>query len=131
MEMPIAIVITLFVGIAVALLVINFSSGIINQGNVQLKQFSLACEKDMDFFVDISSISPSEVANLADLCYQNNLGKYEGDRLCYILHGPIEGNPIQDINPENLDPALTDLSNPGKTLYLFFSEKTQKVFVTG
>ncbi|MDO8624877.1 MAG: hypothetical protein Q7R47_02245 [Candidatus Diapherotrites archaeon] len=131
MEMPIQIIVVLFVSIAVSLLVLNFASNTFNQGQQQLRQYTLSCEKDTDFFVDVAQLTPGQVASLAKDCYENNLGKYEGDHLCYIVHGPILGDPLSEINSEYGVSALNDVTGSGKTLYVYFSERDQKVFVTG
>jgi len=129
MEMPISIMIVLFVSIAVAILVLQFTGQVIGTGTAQMQRFTLNCEENADFFIETAVLSPTQVAELVDACYSQNLGKYKGTTICYIMHGPIEGDPVSAADPEQL--GETDTAEAGKTIYIKFNEATQLVDVTG
>ena len=129
MEMPISIMIVLFVSIAVAILVLQFTGQVIGTGTAQMQRFTLNCEENVDFFIETAILSPTQVAELVDACYNQNIGKYNGTKICYIVHGPVEGDPVSAAKTEQL--GETDTTDAGKTIYIKFNEITQLVDVTG
>jgi hypothetical protein len=128
MEMPISIMIVLFVSVAVAILVLQFAGNIISRGAEQIQQFTLNRD-DVQFFVEVANISPTLISNYVQQCYADNLGKYSGNTVCYIVHGNIQGNITQTADANLL--GKVDLSNAGKTVYIKFNEGSQKVDVSG
>jgi hypothetical protein len=145
MELPIAVMVVLFVSIAVALLVINFAGQLIGMGQTELRKFTIGSEK-ADFFVETYAVTGSTVATLASQCYKDNLGKYGGDKICYILHqlntDPITLDEAKAASEQFYtliaeDPATATeekisfdgMAEGGRTIYIRFSELNQNIAV--
>ncbi|MDP2974311.1 MAG: hypothetical protein Q8N60_04625 [Candidatus Diapherotrites archaeon] len=145
MELPIAVMVVFFVSIAVALIVINFAGQLIGMGQTELRKFTIGSEK-ADFFVETYAVTGSTVATLASQCYKDNLGKYGGDKICYILHQLDKEAPIaldQVAASEQFytliaeDPATAteekisfeEMDGSGRTIYIRFAEITQSIAV--
>ena len=140
MEMPISVMIVFFVAIAVALLVLNFAGQIISQGEAQMREFTLECTTEADFFVESHNVDTTTIVRLADVCYRNNLGSYGGDKICYIVHsvnpvnageGEIANNFLELYPDPKPPPPEVDLAGAGKTVYIWFKQSTQNVEIRG
>ena len=138
MEMPISVMIVLFVALAVGMLVLQLSNQILGRGEEQIRQFEVGCEEGVDFFIETAAITNTQVVNLAKICYYDHLGKYDETTICYILHGNLEASQSEIENASELvdDQGVritdeVDFSNAGKTLYISFDELNQKVDITG
>ena len=139
MELPISVMIVFFVAIAVALLVLSFAGQIISQGDAQLREFTLECTTEADFFVESYAVDTTTIVRLADVCYRNNLGSYRGDKICYILHGVNsvnagEGEIISGflaLYTDSVPPPVVDLADAGKTVYIWFKQAEQNVEIRG
>ena len=69
MEMPISVMIVLFVSIAIGIIVLQMATGLFDSGREQLEQFSLNCDEGIDFYVESAEVTPLQVSSLVDLCY--------------------------------------------------------------
>ncbi len=91
MELPISIIVVLFIALIVGVLVVTFSQQTIGQAGTDLKGvtggFSNNNANTNSPLIEVSSISPSQVAGLIDSCYSTSYGQSLGDRNCYIIHG--------------------------------------------
>ncbi len=87
MEMPIAIIITLFLGITVGGLAIFFTQNMLLNAQDQIIKFTEKGEGALGALVEVKDITEGQVASLASSCNTLSLGKALNDQVCYIIHG--------------------------------------------
>ena len=96
MEMPIAIIITLFLETVIGGMTILFTQNMLLNSQEQILKITEKGEDGLGTLIDVKEITESQVASLAKSCSTISLGKALNDQVCYIIHGET---------PKSLDPA--------------------------
>ncbi len=84
MEMPINVVITLFVGLLVGGLIVFFAQNIVFSSEQQFIEF---LDEEENGFFDLKEITESQIGFLVKSCYEKSFGESLDNELCYIVHG--------------------------------------------
>jgi hypothetical protein len=133
MELPIRIIITLFVAVVVALGVITFSQKMISNSKTKMYNFDNE-EIEQDRMIEVSKVTNTQVATLAQNCYLENSNKELEKKICFVILGDVEAsesgveNAIKNVDEENFEIDLSDAKNAVKIKY---NPITDKVIVSG
>lgn len=122
MEMPIRIIITLFVAVVVGLAIISFADKVILDAKQDLEGFNDDEVEDEDKIIDVTEVSSNSVAALASDCFEKNSAKSIESEMCYVLLGDVKATEsgIEDairLNQSQYDIDLTGASNAVKIKY--------------
>jgi hypothetical protein len=103
MELPIRVMIVLFVALVVASVIILFARNTIDDARRQMLQIS---KEQPEKIVDKGTglVSVAEIVYLAQSCYENKKGQTISEELCYLVHGNIQ--------TAGLDAKLTEAKVP-------------------
>jgi hypothetical protein len=105
MEMPVQLIITLFIVLVVGTLVINFSQDLISSGKNSILSFFGGEKKQGGAdFIDVTSVSDREVAALIKECYNKNYGVNLHSGICFTVHS----KKVYNIVPQNLAALIGD-----------------------
>lgn len=116
MEMPIKVMVTLFIAIIVGVAVLNFADYTFRDAKKNLNEFNKD-EQSYENILEVSQITSSQVGNLARQCYEENKDSLE-NKICFVLLGEVDAqkdsiesfsglnSTILDINLENAQNAL-------------------------
>lgn len=111
MELPIRIIVTLFVAVVIAIAVISFAGKMIS--NSKNKLYSLSDEEvSEDKIIEVDSISSSKLSALADQCYAANSAKSIESVTCYVIFGDINADERSIVRSSGLNDSClkVDLS---------------------
>jgi hypothetical protein len=108
MEMPVQLIITLFIVLVVGTLVINFSQDLIGAGKNSILGFFGGDKKPPTGadLIDVTSVSDREVVALIKECYNKNYGVNLHSGICFTVHS----NEPYNIVPENLVALVGDVN---------------------
>lgn len=84
MEMPIQVIMTLFVVLIVGSLVILFSQNLLNEADAGLPKFDKGSVEIQ--ILEVDSVSSNQLGFLVDECYASRFGKVFKDETCFIVH---------------------------------------------
>ncbi len=130
MEMPVQVIIILFVVTLVGAMIVLFSQSLIDQSQNQLTEFT-SKEKD-NKFLEVNSITNSQIAVLVDECYQKSFGEKINNETCFIIHGKNDFTPSENQIKQNLKnkEALGEVTTETtKTIYINWNSLESKVEV--
>ena len=98
MEMPIEVIITLFLVLFVGALIVMFSQTII--GNAENQLPTLDSKAGGTQIIEVSSITNSQLGLLVDECFKTRFGKVFKEETCFIVHSssPYQIRSTSDIN---------------------------------
>ena len=90
MEMPIAVMIMLFISIVVGIGVISFSDTLLTRSQDDLRNLGRE-ERDAleDRLVTLPTLNKNNVRNLAEQCARDKVAVV-GREICYVLHGNVQ-----------------------------------------
>lgn len=97
MEMPIQLIMTLFVVLIVGSLVILFSQNLLfnaEQGLPTLGNYDKT--KQGTQILEVDSLSNAQIAFLVDECYSTRFGKVFKDETCFIVHSVAQASVDND-----------------------------------
>ena len=112
MEMPIEVIITLFLVIFVGALIVTFSQTII--GNAENQLPTIDSKAGGTQILEVSTITNMQIALLVDECFKTRFGKVFKDETCFIVHSSssYQIGVTDDINASTTDKsALWKVSN--------------------
>lgn len=98
MEMPIEVIITLFLVIMVGSLIVMFSQTILGNAENQLPKIDSKTGETQ--ILEVATITNSQIALLVDECYKTRFGKVFKDETCFIVHSSssYQIGTTEDIN---------------------------------
>jgi hypothetical protein len=85
MELPINVVVTMFVGLLVGGLIVVFAQNVIFSSQMEFDETFK--DKENNSFFDLKQITDSQIALLAKSCYDKSFGHALESQLCFIVHG--------------------------------------------
>jgi hypothetical protein len=133
MDMPIRIIITLFVAVVVALGVITFSQKMISNSKTKMYTFDNE-EIEEERMIEVNTVSNTQIATLAQSCYLENSNKELEKKICFVILGDVEASEsgvlssIKNVDEDNFEVDLSDAKNAVKIKY---NPITDKVLVSG
>jgi hypothetical protein len=117
LEMPIQIVITLFVVLAVGTLVILFSQNVLTSTEQKLDAVGKEEISANNTLVEVTGISSDKVLQLAENCLTNNQGKTLESVVCFTIDSDTD--ITGDIAVENVNPqVIVDFGGETNIKYL-------------
>lgn len=122
MEMPIQLIIVLFVVTIVGAMIVLFSQSIIDQSHSQLNQFNK--DDPTSDFLDVASINDFQIAALVEECYNNHSGKSLNSETCFIIHSGSDAHPSKSgISTYLSDPEILGEVEEvvSKTFYIYWN----------
>ncbi len=84
MEMPIEVIVTLFIVLFVGTLIVMFSQTIIGSAQNQLP--TTDAKKGETQILEVSTVTNSQIGMLVDECYKTRFGKVFKQETCFIVH---------------------------------------------
>ncbi|MBN2517749.1 MAG: hypothetical protein JXB14_02810 [Candidatus Altiarchaeota archaeon] len=90
MELPIQVMITMFVALTVAVVVIMFSQNLLQDAAKDIADIGDYGDTPEDKIVEVGTITSTQVANLVNQCYRQYSESALGDTLCYVVLGKVE-----------------------------------------
>ena len=134
MEMPIQVVITLFVAITVGALLIMFSETILSAAGIDVTDLFPAKQDEAEDVIEVNTITNSQVAALITSCYEKSYGKAPGTYVCYAIHADavyaINSGGIMDKLPAELKDQVDIAEGNAKTVWIRWNFNDSKVEVT-
>jgi hypothetical protein len=135
MEITIRIMVTLFVALVVAMVIIGFASKMINDARVNVNEMSKDKTKmdNKDRIIEINSITSKNIASLAEECYQESKNSFETD-ICFVVIGNIEATEneiINELNQLNSTKIDIDLSNAKNAIRIKYNVVLDKIEIIG
>jgi hypothetical protein len=133
MELPIRIMITLFVALIVAMVIIGFSNKMINDAKEKVKDIGGDELPEEDKIIEVTSVSNSQLASLAEDCFRKSQDMLASE-ICYVVLGSIDANEadIMDrlsiLTEENVD---IDLSSADNAVRIKYNAISDKIEITG
>ena len=102
MEVPIRIIITFFVAVTVAALIISISRNILKSSERDINEISSNNKppSDEEKIIDLGYFDDEQIAGLAIECYKMNYGKALNNVLCFSVH---DESGAGGTNPENVE----------------------------
>lgn len=122
MEMPIRIIITLFVTVIVALTVITFTQKTISDARMKLHGYNEK-EVEQNRIIETKDVTGPQLAALAETCYIENSGKNLQSDICFVVLGHISTtsseieNSVKTIKKDRININLAGANNAVKIKY--------------
>jgi hypothetical protein len=120
MEMPIQMIITLFIVIAAGGMVLLFAQTTINRADNALPQL----DKDPkgEQVLEVASTTSTQIGFLIEECYKNSFGKIFKDQTCFIVHSAspytVSEADIKSALSNNSILGTVDNGSGTKTVYI-------------
>lgn len=134
MEIPIRIIITLFVALIVGIGVIGFSQTVIKDSRSKVASFNMN-EVDMtERIIEVDEITSVMLAGLAETCFNDNSNKNLEDGVCFVVFGRVDASEsrIEDhVTSIDEDDMEIDLSDADNAVRVKYDAIENKVIITG
>jgi hypothetical protein len=112
MEIPIRIVIVLFVALIVGLSIIQFSRETITDAKKNIMKYNRDKGVEEEKVLDMGSISEQDIVNLAEECYKQESSGNVDKKLCFVLHGKVTTDSA------NLNNSFKSMKEPLNLTYV-------------
>lgn len=127
MEMPITVIITLFVAVVVGVVIINLASDMITDSRDKLDTWN---DQDVDDekIIELDTVLSTSVANLAAECYKKYYNQEAESATCFVALGQVSASDSEVIaaypyNESTIDVDLSDAQNAVRIGYDFVDNK--------
>ncbi len=101
MEMPIAVMIMLFISIVVGIGLISFSDTLLSRSKDDLRDLGREEREALeDRLITLPSINEANVRSLAEQCARDKVAVV-GREICYVLQGPVDGG-VQNLEGQEI-----------------------------
>jgi len=125
MELPIQIMIVLFVSILVGSSVILFSTDLINDAREAMAR-PTNDEKE-DLIIELREINEQGLKILMEDCFEKNKQDALSKTLCYVVHSEDE---IGQLDPEvEFETIIDDIPDNTRTLYVYYNPQGNMIEV--
>ena len=133
MEMPINVMIMLFVAIVVGGVMIGFSDRIINTGEQRLLTLGQYEEQRPDLIVQLGDVTQDQIIALAQQCARDKIASPSRE-LCFVIRGNIDDNNLGDAIEFQLDTRTytidSDHSSTANALFMEYQPAGSKIIIT-
>jgi len=133
MEMPIRIIVTLFVAVVVGVAILTFANKMISNAKTKMHSFN-AEEIEKDRIIDVTQITSTQVAALAENCYAENSGNMLESDICFAMLGDVHATAsgITDaLTTIDNEKVIIDLDNAKNAIKIRYNSLEDKVEITG
>ena len=127
MEMPITVIITLFVAVVVGVVIINLASDMITDSRDKLDAWN---DEDVDDekIIELDTVLSTSVANLAAECYKKYYNQEVESATCFVALGKVSASKSAIIasypyDKSTIDVDLSDAKNAVRIGYDFVDNK--------
>lgn len=133
MEMPIKIIIVLFVAIVVGIMIINFTTTIIEDSKRKLGEFYDDKEVQEDMILELVTITSKQIGIMAKDCFEKHSNVDIEGKLCYVLIGAIDANEADIKSYSRLEDEKIEvnLANAHNAVRIRYNAALDKVQVSG
>ena len=133
MEMPIRIIVALFVAIIVALAIVKFTSDSINDSKQKLKDFGVKEEVDEEKIMELDEVSSYQIGIMAKECHTKNSNVNLESELCFVLLGNVNANnnAIKEASKLEDEQISVDLSSAKNAVRIRYNAALDRVEVFG
>ena len=132
MEMPIRVIITLFVAVVVAIIIVQFAGESVDDAKMRLNSFGDDEMPEDDKIMEMKEVSSHQVAILVDECYKKHSNVDIEDVLCYVLLGEMKASASGIKEESNYGDQLTvDISSASNAVRIKYNAALDKVEVKG
>ena len=101
MEMPIAVMIMLFISIVVGIGLISFSDTLLSRSKDDLRNLGREEREALeDRLITLPSINEANVRSLSEQCARDKVAVV-GREICYVLQGPVDGG-VQNLEGQEI-----------------------------
>ena len=101
MEMPIAVMIMLFISIVVGIGLISFSDTLLSRSKDDLRDLGREEREALeDRLITLPSINEANVRSLSEQCARDKVAVV-GREICYVLQGPVDGG-VQNLEGQEI-----------------------------
>jgi len=127
MEMPITVIITLFVAVVVGVVIINLASDMITDSREKLDAWNTG-DVDDEKIIELDTVLSTSVANLAAECYKKYYNQEAESATCFVALGQVSASDSEVIaaypyNESTIDVDLSDAQNAVRIGYDFVDNK--------
>lgn len=131
MEMPIRIIIVLFISILVGVAIINFSQDLMGKSKTKLESFDKH-EDQADRILELKNIDSYQLGELANDCFTEFENSLE-DQICYAIIANVDASNDKVIGYSNLDKEniYVDLSDAENAVKIKYNAIERRVDITG
>jgi hypothetical protein len=129
MELPIQIMIILFISIIIGGAVINFSQSNIAESQERLKEISLNdVESQEDRIIEITTISTNTVQDLSEQCFKDNVQSLEST-ICFAVLGSVTATCSSVIDNTELlaDQIECNFESGGNAVKIYYNAPLGRV----
>ena len=132
MEMPIRVIITLFVAVVVAIIIVQFAGESVDQSKTRLNSFLDEEDLEEDKIMEMTEVSSHQAAILADECYKKHSNVDIEDILCYVLLGEVKAD-ASGIKDEShyADQLTVDISSASNAVKIKYNAALDVVQISG
>jgi RNA processing factor Prp31 len=133
MELPIKIMITLFVALIVALVVIGFSNKMINDAKEKVKEIGGNDFPEQERIIEVHKVTSYQIASLAEECFRKSKDMLASE-VCFAVIGSVEASESEimrnlvELKEENL---TIQLSNAKNAVRIRYNAATDKIEILG
>ena|GEM_PF-4027421 len=132
MEMPITVIITLFVAVVVGVVIINLASDMITDSKSKLDTWNDE-DLDDDKIIELDAVLSTSVANLAAECYKKYYNQEFESKVCFVVLGEVSASDSEIIAsyPYNESTIDVDLSNAKNAVRIGYDFVENKIKIKG
>jgi hypothetical protein len=132
MEMPITVIITLFVAVVVGIVIINLASDLITDSKSKLDTWNDEGVDD-EKIIELDSVLSTSVANLAAECYKKYYNQEAESAVCFVVLGDVSASESEIVAayPYSEDSIDVDLSNAKNAVRIGYDFVDNKIKVKG
>lgn len=132
MEMPITVIITLFVAVVVGVVIINLASDMITDSREKLDTWNDK-EIDDDKIIELDAVLSTSVANLAAECYKKYYNQEAESAVCFVVLGDVSASESEVIAsyPYDEDTIDVDLANAKNAVRIGYDFAENKIKIKG
>jgi hypothetical protein len=131
MDMPIKVMMTLFIALVVSSVIILFARNTVDDARRQMLDIG---KTNPEKIVDkgTADVSASEIVYLAQSCYEAQKSQALSKELCYIVHGTINTDKATVSSQLTSIGILNDVDFPSgtSTLLVYYNPADNKVKIT-
>lgn len=133
MEMPIRIIIVLFVSVVVGIAILSFAGKMISDSRMKMLNYNEE-ENEADRIIDVTSVTSSHVAALAETCYHENSMRVLEGETCFVVLGDVKATEsgIEDaMNEFDDERYIIDLDDAENAVQIKYNAIDDAVLITG
>ena len=129
MELPIRVIITLFVTLIVAVSIIYFSTDIIERARANMANIN-GKEVPKNQVIEVETVTTQQIINLAEQCYEDKAGKILDKELCYVVKGHVTATKSQVKTAWNHEGNMTAIFTSPTAVFIYYNPSDDEILVT-